>query len=79
MARELAKSGIKCSENTVAKVMKEAGIRAVSAKRFRISTTDSKHGLPIAENLLNQDFSVTSLNRVWLTDFTYIHTLEDFS
>lgn len=79
MVRELAKSGIKCSENTVAKVMKEAGIRAVSAKRFRISTTDSKHDLPIAENLLNQNFSVTSLNRVWLTDFTYIHTLENFT
>lgn len=79
MARELAKSGIKCSENTVAKVMKEAGIRAVSAKRFRISTTDSKHDLTIAENLLNQDFSVISLNSVWLTDFTYIHTLDDFT
>lgn len=79
MVRELVKSGIKCSENTVAKVMKEAGIRAVSAKRFRISTTDSKHDLPISENLLNQDFLVKSLNSVWLTDFTYIHVLEDFT
>lgn len=76
MVRELAKAGIKCSENTVAKVMKEAGICAVGAKTYRISTTDSQHDLPIAENLLNQDFSVKSLNSVWLTDFTYIRTLD---
>jgi transposase InsO family protein len=79
VVRELAKSGIKCSENTVAKVMKEAGIRAVTARRFCISTTDSKHNLPLAENLLNQDFSVVSLNSVWLTDFTYIHTKDGFT
>ena len=62
VVRELAKSGINCSENTVAKVMRDAGIRATTARRFRISTTDSKHELPIAENLLNQDFSVELMN-----------------
>ncbi len=60
MARELSKLGVRCSENTVAKVMRQAGIRAVGAKKFRVSTTDSKHDLPIAENLLKQDFSVTA-------------------
>lgn len=79
MARELSKLGVRCSENTVAKVMRQAGIRAVGARKFRVSTTDSKHDLPIAENLLKQDFSVTSLNSVWLTDFTYIPVLDDFT
>ncbi len=40
---ELSKLGVRCSENTVAKVMRQAGIRAVGAKKFRVSTTDSKH------------------------------------
>ncbi len=46
MARELSKLGVRCSENTVAKVMRQAGIRAVGAKKFRVSTTDSKHDCP---------------------------------
>lgn len=79
MARELSKLGVSCCENTVAKVMREAGIRAVGARKFRVTTTDSKHDLPIAENLLKQDFSVTAINRVWLTDFTYIPVLEGFT
>lgn len=79
MTRALSKLGVHCSENTVAKVMKLAGIRAAGAKKFRACTTDSKHDLPIAENLLKQDFSVTALNRVWLTDFTYIPVLDGFT
>ena len=57
MARELSKLGARCCENTVAKVMREAGIRAVGARKFRVATTDSKHDLPNAENLLKQDFA----------------------
>jgi hypothetical protein len=64
MARELSKLGIRCCENTVAKVMKQAGIRAAGARKFRVTTTDSKHDLPIAENLLKQDFSVAAINSV---------------
>ncbi len=79
MARELSKLGVQCSENTVAKVMRQAGIQAVGAKKFRVSTTDSKHDLPIAENLLKQDFSVTAINSVWLTDFTYTPVSDDFT
>jgi transposase InsO family protein len=60
-------------------VTKQAGIRAVGAKKFRVRTTDSKYNLPIAENLLKQDFSVTAINCVWLTDFTYIPVLDDFT
>jgi transposase InsO family protein len=77
--RELVKQGTGCSVNTVAKLMKIEGIQARNKPKFRIITTDSKHDLPIAPNRLNQQFTVSSINRVWLTDFTYIPTSEGFS
>jgi transposase InsO family protein len=79
MHREIMKLGIQCSKNTVAKLMRCAGIRARLAPRFRITTTDSNHDLPIAPNRLNQQFTALTPNRVWLTDFTYITTKEGFT
>ena len=46
-------------------------------KRFRV-TPDSKHQLPIAENLLNRQFAPTASNRVWVADITYIPTNESW-
>ncbi len=79
MHRELVKRGIVCCRNTVAKCMRKAGISANRRTKFRISTTDSNHDHPIAPNLLNQDFSTTAINEVWLTDITYIPTKEGFT
>ena len=79
MHRELVIQGVECSENTVAKLMRENQIQARNKPKFRISTTDSNHDLPIAPNRLNQQFSTSSINQVWLTDFTYIPTKEGFS
>lgn len=79
MHRELVKQGVDCCENTVAKLMKENDIRARNKPKFRISTTDSNHDLPIAPNRLNQQFTVSKINQAWLTDFTYIPTWEGFS
>ena len=79
LCRELVANGIQCSKNTVAKLMREAGIAARTKPRFRVSTTDSNHEQPIAPNLLDQCFTVLTLNCVWLTDFTYVHTLEGFT
>ena len=53
--------------------------RHVTNPKYRISTTDSNHNLPIAPNHLNQQFTVSKPNQVWLTDFTYIPTKEGFS
>jgi transposase InsO family protein len=77
--RELVKQGTACSVNTVAKLMRINGIQARNKPRFRIATTDSKHDLPIAPNRLNQQFTISKINKVWLTDFTYIPTCEGFS
>lgn len=56
--------------------MRRHGIRALAGRRFRPCTTDSRHHLPIAPNLLNQEFVASAPNRVWLADITYIATGE---
>ncbi|MNE08910.1 IS2 transposase TnpB [compost metagenome] len=68
----LQKEGYIVSERTVGKYMQELGLRSCVAKRFRVKTTDSNHDLPIAPNLLNQDFKTAEPNKVWVTDITYI-------
>lgn len=79
MHRALLKSQVRCCENTVARLMRQAGIRAYRAKNFRVSTTDSSHRLPIAPNRLGQRFTCSDVNRVWLTDFTYIPLKDGFT
>jgi putative transposase len=64
-----------CCVNTVAKLMRNHGIAAKTARKFRV-TTDSNHGLPIAENVLDRQFNPSAANEVWLADFTYIWTRE---
>jgi transposase InsO family protein len=56
--------------------MQQHGIRARGKRRFRVTTTDSRHGLPIAPNLLNRNFTVTAPNQAWTGDVTYIPTNE---
>jgi transposase InsO family protein len=72
---ELRSKGTKCGKNRVARIMKVYGIVAKTAKKFK-ATTNSKHNLPIAENLLKQDFTAEKPNTVWVSDITYIWTLE---
>ena len=59
----------------VARIMRGAGLTAVVRRRVR-QTTDSRHDLPVAENLLARDFRASRPNEVWVTDITYIWTLE---
>jgi transposase InsO family protein len=64
-----------CSENRVARLMRVNGIVAVQKKKFRL-TTDSKHGNPVWPNILNRKFDVDKPNTVWVSDITYVWTLE---
>jgi putative transposase len=75
MTAELKARGHACSENTVAELMREYGIRAKAPKRF-VRTTDSNHRLPVAENVLDREFDPDSPNQVWCADITYIPTRE---
>jgi transposase InsO family protein len=73
---ELVARGHGCCVNTVAKIMREAGIAAKTAKKFRCTTTDSDHDLPVAENLLGRQFDPAAPNESWVADITYIPTRE---
>ena len=64
------------SRGRVERLMRRHGIRALAGRRFRPCTTDSRHYLPIAPNLLAQRFVAPAPNRIWLVDITYIATGE---
>jgi transposase InsO family protein len=72
---ELADRGHDCCVNTVARIMREAGIAAKTTRKFR-QTTDSNHTLPVAENLLDRQFDPQQRNESWVADITYIPTRE---
>ena len=72
---ELAEQGIVAGLNRIRRLRTLHGIRCTHKKKFRV-TTDSKHNLPVAENLLNRQFSPNSPNQVWVADITYIPTDE---
>jgi putative transposase len=73
--RDLKDAGFSCGRHRVARIMRKASLRAVVAPRFQV-TTDSKHSLPIAENLLDRDFGASEPNVKWAGDITYIWTRE---
>ena len=75
MAAELNRRGFDGSENFVAAPMKTQGIRGRTAKRF-VRTTDSRHDLPVAANVLNRDITPSGPNVAWAADITYLPTAE---
>jgi transposase InsO family protein len=73
---ELRDMGYRIGRNRVAKLMREQRIRSKVKKRFKV-TTHSKHGLPVAANLLKRgDVQVHRPNQVWVSDITYIRSRE---
>src|ERR1035437_7160389 len=60
----------------VQRLMQKHGIQARGKRRFRVVTTDSRHQLPIAPNVLDRKFTVTAPNQAWVGDLTYIATEE---
>jgi transposase InsO family protein len=74
--RALLIDGELVSRNTVAKLMRQAKIRAKSRRRYVPRTTDSTHAKPIADNVLDRDFTAESVNRKWVADITYVPTAQ---
>jgi putative transposase len=70
---ELNARGRECCVNTVAKLMRDAGIAAKTARKFRC-TTDSNHDLPVGDNLLDRQFDPADPNAAWVADITYVPT-----
>jgi putative transposase len=73
---ELREKGKLCSKNRVARRMQFLGLYALSKKKHKVITTDSKHDLPIAPNLLARDFSASAINQKWVGDISYVWTEE---
>ena len=73
--KELISRGVQVGKDRIQKLMKLHGIKARGKRRY-VVTTDSKHNLPIAANLLNRNFEPERPNAVWTGDITYIPTDE---
>ncbi len=72
---ELADHGIHAGIDRIKRIRRGLGLRCRQKRKFRV-TTDSRHHLPIAPNLLDRQFAVSAPNRVWVTDITYVATDE---
>jgi putative transposase len=73
--KDLKAAGYRVSENRVSRLMKRSGIRGKAKRKFK-TTTKSNHQRPKAENLVKQNFQSSEPNKLWVSDITYIATLE---
>ena len=76
LQHDLAEHGVQVGVCRIRRIRKKLGIRCKQTKKFKVTTTDSKHALPVAENLLSQQFETAAPNAVWVSDITYIPTDE---
>ncbi len=72
---KLTAQGERVGRHRVARLMKENAIQALRPRRF-CRTTDSRHSLPVADNILDRCFEVAAPDSAWVTDITYVPTDE---
>jgi transposase InsO family protein len=75
LQHELAKYGVQVGICRLKRIRKKLGLRCKQKRKFR-ATTDSKHKLPVADNMLKQQFKAYKPDRVWVSDITYVPTDE---
>ena len=75
ITQRLQEEGKPASRHRVAKLMKDNGLRAKAAKKYK-ATTNSNHSLPVVPNLLEQNFTADVPDQKWVSDITYIWTEE---
>jgi putative transposase len=73
---ELRAQGLAVGRHRVARLMRIQGLQARKRRRFIVRTTDSRHDMPVAKNVVARKFDPPTVNRIWAGDVTYIHTLE---
>ena len=76
ITKDLHRQGIMISRPRVARIMKKEGIQSVIRKKWKISTTDSKHKFPVCDNILNRDFHADQIGAKWVSDITGIATFD---
>ena len=72
---DLAEHGVQVGVCRIKRIRTKLGLRCKQKMKFK-ATTYSNHNLPVAANLLNQQFQVAEPNQVWLSDITYVPTDE---
>lgn len=72
---QLKKEGYSCNRKTVARLMRQDGLKG-QRKYRKVITTNSNHSFPVAPNLLNREFIAEKPNQKWVGDITYIQTAE---
>ncbi len=75
LQQDLADNGIVVGVHRIKRIRKKLGLRCLQKRRFKV-TTDSRHSLPVAENLVDQEFEASAPNQIWMTDITDIPTAE---
>ena len=75
LQHDLAEHGIQVGICRIKRIRRKLGIRCKQKRKFK-ATTNSKHTLPVAENILGQQFKVAAPNKVWVSDITYVPTDE---
>jgi putative transposase len=75
LQRELAEDGIRVGICRIKRIKRKLGLRCKQKRKYK-ATTDSRHKLPVVENLLKQQFTVYEPNAVWVSDITYVPTDE---
>ena len=75
MSKNLQNKGYSVGRYKARSLMRKANVQSKQRRCYRI-TTDSRHMLPVASNILNREFTVTIPNSAWVTDITYLRTLE---
>src|SRR3546814_15536426 len=75
MVQHLREDGQTVGRLRVARLMRQEGLRAKAKRKYK-ATTNSNHKLPVAPNLLQQNFNASVPNQKWVGDITYIATDE---
>jgi transposase InsO family protein len=75
LQHELAEHGVRVGICRLKRIRRKLGLYCKQKRKFK-ATTDSKHKLPVAENMLKQQFKVYEPNTVWVSDITYVPTDE---
>lgn len=73
MTHELRAQGVACGRHRVARLMRQAGLRVKARRPYKV-TTRSHPRLPVADNVLDRDFTAAQPNQKWVADITYIAT-----